>query len=64
MTGKQYLCKKTHGSVAVFRLMFLYLFASLASKDGKTNFGDILTIKIYSRLAAYLHFFACSPFEP
>jgi transposase len=32
--------KKTHGSVAVLRLMFLYLLSSLASKVGKTNIGD------------------------
>jgi hypothetical protein len=32
--------KKTHGSVAVLRLMFLYLIPSLASKAGKTNIGD------------------------
>jgi hypothetical protein len=35
-----YLKEKTHGSVAVLRLMFLYLLSSLASKVGKTNMGD------------------------
>ena len=33
---------KTHGSVAPEQLMFKYLHASLALKDGWINFGDTL----------------------
>ena len=41
-----------------------YLFASLASKDGKTDIGDTLVKKHNSRLVAYLHFLQIFPFEP
>ena len=55
---------KTHGSVALLELMFTYLLSRLASKDGKTDIGDTLTLKSHSRLVAYLHFLLFSPFEP
>ena len=54
--NRLYLQKKTHGSVAVVPLMFQYLFARLASKNGKTDIGDTLVKKSSSRLVAYPHF--------
>jgi len=56
--------KKTHGSVALLRLMFTYLLPRLASKEGKIDIGDTLTDKSNSRLVAYLHFLLFYPFEP
>lgn len=61
MTKNRYLSKKTHGSVAPHRLMFKYLLASFASKDGKTNLGDSSFNRSDSRLAAYPHFLLFYP---
>jgi len=56
--------KKTHGSVAHVPLMFEYLLARLASKNGKTDIGDTLVNRSRSRMVAYPHFLLILPFEP
>ena len=56
--------EKTHGSVAVVTLMFIYLPGSIASKDGKTDIGDTLVKESNSRPVAYLQFLYNFPFEP
>jgi hypothetical protein len=55
--------EKTHGSVAPVQLVFLYLLASLALKDGTTKIGDTLFPKSFP-LGSIPAFYACSPFEP
>jgi len=51
------LQKKTHGSVARVPLMYLYLLARLASKNGKTDIGDTL-VKEQFPLGSLPAFFA------
>ena len=53
-----YFCQKIHGSVTVVRLMFLYLLASLVSKDGKTDIGDTLVLHEPFPLGSLPAFFA------
>ena len=65
MTGEmRTFVKKTHGSVAHLRLMFLYLLPRLALKDGKIDIGDRLFQQEQFPLGSLPAFLLIFPFEP